>query len=189
MKRKILHPALLFMIYFLFCLAIPVLSQEKNKESEENGENKILHHRVSLTLGHTHIPSGSQNGEKNVLALPSWGLDYNYQLNKKWAIGIHSDFITETFTVIDFEGNKEFDRNRPLTLTLVGIFKPHDKWSFIAGGGYELSEEENLSLLRLGIERGWELGQEWEFFATLQYDLKFKVYDSWMLGLGVSKGF
>lgn len=148
-----------------------------------------LRHRVSLMIGHTHIPSGESEGEKKLFSVPSWGLDYNFQINRKWALGLHSDFITETFTVIDFEGNQEFERERPLTMTLVGIYKPHERWSFLAGAGKEFAKEENLSLLRLGIERGWEIENDWEVFATIQYDLKFGVYDSWMIGVGFSKGF
>ncbi|MCL6259817.1 hypothetical protein M3O96_12005 [Aquiflexum sp. TKW24L] len=162
----------------------PLFCQEIEKEDTDQKSK----HRVSITMGHTHIPAGEMDSKKKVLAVPSWGLDYNYQLNRKWAVGIHSDFITETFTVIDFEGDKEFERERPLTMTLVGIYKPHERWSFLAGTGYEIAKEENLSLLRLGIERGWEIEKEWEVFVTLQYDLKFSVYDSWMIGIGFSKG-
>jgi len=156
-------------------------------EPEEASE-KLIRHRVSFMLGHTHIPAGEMDGEKNFLTVPSWGLDYNFQINNKWAAGLHTDIITESFNVIDFEGNREFERERPFTITLVGIYKPHERWSFLAGAGYELAGEENLSLLRLGIERGWELEKDWEVFATLQYDLKFGVYDSWMIGVGFSKG-
>ncbi|MCH6234398.1 hypothetical protein [Cognataquiflexum rubidum] len=149
----------------------------------------LLRHRVSLMMGHTHIPSGESEGEKKFMAVPSWGLDYNFQISRKWAVGIHSDIITESFTVIDFEGNEEFERERPLTMTLVGVFKPHERWSFLAGAGYEFAAEENLSLLRLGIERGWEMQKDWEVFVTAQYDLRLSVYDTFMLGVGFSKGF
>jgi hypothetical protein len=159
-------------------------------QSEENEEHeKLLRHRVSLMLGHTHIPSGQSDGEKKFITVPSWGLDYNFQISKKWAVGIHSDIITETFTVIDFEGNEEFERERPLVMSFVGVFKPHEKWSFLAGIGYEFASEEDLPILRLGIERAWEIRNEWEVFVTSQYDLRFRVYDSWMIGFGFSKGF
>lgn len=162
-----------------FCQAV-----EPKEESE-----KLLRHRISLMLGHTHIPAGEIDGEKNILTVPTWGLDYNFQINRKWAAGLHTDIITESFNVIDFEGNREFERERPFTMTIVGIYKPHERWSLLAGAGYEFAAEENLSLLRLGMERGWELEKDWEVFATLQYDLKFGVYDSWMIGIGFSKGF
>lgn len=164
------------------------LAQEVNLDQTiEIEENKIPRHKVSLILGHTHVPSGFSNGKKRMLVVPSWGLDYNYLLNKKWAIGIHSDFYTENFSVIDFGGKEEFVRERPIILTMVGSYNPHEKWSLIAGTGYEFAKEENLSIIRLGVERAWELPKEWEFIATLQYDLRLEVFNSWMLGLGISK--
>ncbi|SMD44378.1 hypothetical protein SAMN00777080_2999 [Aquiflexum balticum DSM 16537] len=181
-----LQKRIAFLIIFLGLIIAPSFGQESEFKAESE---EILRHRISITLGHTHIPAGEIDGEKTFLSVPSWGMDYNFHINRKWAAGLHTDFITETFKVIDFEGNREFERERPFTLTLVGIYKPHERWSFLAGAGYELAVEENLSLLRLGIERGWELEKGWEVFATLQYDLKFGVYDSWMIGVGFSKGF
>jgi hypothetical protein len=153
----------------------------------ESEENNIPRHKISLILGHTHVPSGFSNGKKTMLVVPSWGLDYNYLLNRKWALGIHSDFYTENFSVIDFGGKEEFLRERPITLTIVGSYSPHEKWSLIAGTGYEFAKEENLSIIRLGVERAWELPKKWEFVATIQYDLRVGVFNSWMVGLGVSK--
>jgi hypothetical protein len=176
---------LLIVVFFGLTIAPSFCQEEEPNEESE----KILRHKISLTLGHTHIPAGEMDGEKNFLTVPSWGLDYNFQINNKWAVGLHNDIITESFNVIDFEGNREFERERPFTMTLVGVYRPHERWSFLAGAGYEFAVEENLSLLRLGVERGWELEKGWEVFATIQYDLKFSVYDSWMIGVGFSKGF
>lgn len=184
MKKDLI---LKLIVTFLFFSGMIITSFSQIEENEE--DEKILRHRLSLTLGHTHLPSGQSNGKKKFLTLPSWGLDYNFQISKKWAMGIHSDIITETFTVIDFEGNEEFERERPLVMSLVGVFKPLDKWSILAGFGYEFSTGENLPLLRLGIERGWEIGDDWEVFFTSQYDLRVRVYNSWMIGFGFSKGF
>lgn len=182
---KVIQSRIIVIFIIIFGNCSPAFCQEIEHEVPE----KLLRHRVSLMIGHTHIPSGESEGEKKLFSVPSWGLDYNFQINRKWALGLHSDFITETFSVIDFEGNQEFERERPLTMTLVGIYKPHERWSFLAGAGKEFAREENLSLLRLGIERGWEIENDWEVFATIQYDLKFGVYDSWMIGAGFSKGF
>jgi hypothetical protein len=184
MKTNLIS-GIIVIFLFLTGMVTPCFSQ-----SEENeGPEKLLRHRVSLMLGHSHIPSGKSDGEKKFITVPSWGLDYNFQISRKWAVGIHSDIITETFTVIDFEGNEEFERERPLIMSVVGIFKPHDKWSFLAGVGYEFASEEDLPILRLGIERAWEIRDDWEVFVTSQYDLRFRVYDSWMIGFGFSKGF
>jgi hypothetical protein len=164
------------------------LAQDVDLDQVGDLEEREFHrHKMSLILGHSHVPAGFSNGKKRMMVVPSWGLDYNFLINRKWAIGLHSDFYTENFAVIDFGGNEEFVRERPITLTLVGSYNLHEKWSFIAGTGYEFAKEENLSIIRLGVERAWELPKKWEFLATLQYDLRVGVFNSWMLGLGISK--
>jgi hypothetical protein len=184
MKTKLITGIIVTFLFFMGRVNPSYSQSEENEEPE-----KLLRHRVSLMMGHTHIPSGQSDGEKKFITVPSWGLDYNFQISRNWAVGIHSDIITETFTVIDFEGNEQFERERPLIMNVVGIFKPHDKWSFLTGVGYEFASEEDLPILRFGIERAWEIRNDWEVFVTSQYDLRFRVYDSWMIGFGFSKGF
>lgn len=178
---------------FVFSLLIGAtsfsLAQEEIPETEAGEEKEFHRHKISLIIGHAHIPAGFSNGEKRMLVVPSWGLDYNFLINKKWAIGLHSDFYTENFTVIDFGGNEELERERPIALTLVGSYYLDEKWSVIAGTGYEFAKEENLPIVRFGLERAWELPENWEFMATIQYDLRIGVFNSWMIGLGVIKSF
>jgi len=164
------------------------LAQDVDLDQAGDLEEREFHrHKMSLILGHSHVPAGFSNGKKRMLVVPSWGLDYNFLINRKWAIGLHSDFYTENFAVIDFGGKEEFVRERPISLTLVGSYYLHEKWSLSAGTGYEFAKEENLSIIRLGVERAWELPKKWEFMATLQYDLRVGIFNSWMLGLGISK--
>jgi hypothetical protein len=44
-------------------------------------------------------------------------------------------------------------------------------------------------LNRFGVEYAAELPNEWEVFGTLSYDLKWKAYDTWVLGIGIAKKF
>ena len=185
--KSLFIPNIFILCLLLFSTHIS-LAQDVDLEKEaELEEGVFLRHKISLILGHSHVPAGFSNGKKRMLVVPSWGLDYNFLINRKWAIGLHSDFYTENFAVIDFGGNEEFVRERPISLTLVGSYNLHEKWSLSAGTGYEFAKEENLSIIRLGIERAWELPKNWEFMATLQYDLRVGVFNSWMLGLGISK--
>jgi hypothetical protein len=85
------------------------------------------------------------------------------------------------------EGNTELVRNNPFSVSLVGLFKPAKHWVFIAGFGREFEKEESLSLLDIGVEYGIELPKEWELGFTLEYENKFKAYDSWIFGIGFSK--
>lgn len=186
LKSKFIQKSLIVSLFL--CSTHISFAQDVDLEQAGDLEEKELYrHKMSLILGHSHVPAGFSNGKKRMLVVPSWGLDYNYLINRKWAIGLHSDFYTENFAVIDFGGNEEFVRERPISLTLVGSYNIHEKWSFSGGTGFEFAKEENLSIIRLGVERAWELPKKWEFMAILQYDLRVGIFNSWMLGLGISK--
>lgn len=148
---------------------------------------KVKHHRISLALGHAHIPSGINiDGKKTWLALPSWGFDYDYSLNKKWGIGIHTDLIIENFKVYKNDGVL-IERTKPIASALVVTRKIGSHITFLAGGGAEFAEEGTIPLIRFGIDYGVELAKNWEASASLMSDIKIQSYNSWVLGLGIAK--
>lgn len=166
-------------------LSLPLLAQEGEEEEESK-------HRIALVLGHAHVPEGiGSEGEKQWLVLGSWGLDYDYRLNSHWAVGLHSDFIVENFELEEHFGREKavIKRSRPLASALVVTYKPGKHLTFLAGGGGEFAKEENFLLIRAGLEYSWKLPDEWELGVSLMNDFKIDAYDSWLLGLGVSKFF
>ncbi len=159
------------------------------QEGEE--EEKTAHfHRLTLVMGHAYMPEGFQNGEKQWLVLGSWGFDYDYWFHSQWAIGLHSDVVIENFEIEKFgeeEAEKVLERSYPLASTLVGIFKPGEHLTILLGAGGEFAKEETLFLIRSGLEYGWELPGDWELGISLLNDLKVDAYNSWTLGVGISK--
>lgn len=189
---KLFSKKILFSVIFLNLFAFfsnEIIAQEKNEEEEFP-----LRHQLGIAINHTHVFEGRDDeGNKKVLALPSWAFDYSYHINKKWAIGLHTDIIIEKFKVEkNLEGakNKEtIERSNPIAPAIMGIYKLKDHWSFLLGMGGEFEKEENFLLTRLGTEYGYELPKGWEFFLTFSYDVKWNAYDSYGLGLGISKSF
>ncbi|MCC7501494.1 MAG: hypothetical protein IT229_03130 [Flavobacteriales bacterium] len=151
-------------------------------------------HEVSALLAHTHVSQGIDvNGDQSWLVLPSWGLNYNYWLTPRWAIGLHSDLITETFVVTEnLHGGKEkpvVERTKPIAPALMATYRPFEHWAFTLGGGMEFAKEEDLALLRAGTEYTIHLGGPWETSGSLAYDFRMNAYDSWTLGLGITRTF
>jgi len=140
-------------------------------------------------IGHTHVPKGSKrsNGD-GPLIVPSWGLNYEFWLNEKWALGLHNEMEISTF-VIDEGHGSEIERERPIITTLVGIFKPSHLFGFIAGFGREFEKHQNFWVFRAGIELEFEINHHWKVSPSLIYDLKESVYDSWTIGLTMGKRF
>jgi hypothetical protein len=146
-------------------------------------------HRLSTGLGHIHIVNGlNTDGKKAWLTEPSWSLNYDYWLGNKWAIGLQSDIVLETFVVEDDEG-QVIEREKPVALVPVAIFKPCRHFSFIAGAGVEYEKNENMMLTRLGAEFGVELPKSWEAGVALVWDDKWGNYNSWVLEFTFTRNF
>ncbi|WP_443939007.1 hypothetical protein [Pedobacter sp. MW01-1-1] len=174
---------------FIFALQSNVFAQEKEeKESEEKPRNS-----VGFSLNHAHVFEGrNEFGEKESLSLPSFSLDYNYNLSKRWSLGLHTDIIVEKFKVEHESENgtkEELERSYPVAPALMGIYHASEHWSFLLGMGAEFAKEENFTLTRAGVEYGAEIRKGWEVYGALAYDFKWNAYDTWTLGIGISKSF
>lgn len=178
---------------FLLCFSILLSNKITAQESEEKEIFKP-HHQIAISINHVHVFEGiDDDGNKEVLALPAWGIDYTYHLSQKWAIGLHTDFIIEKFKVEkDLESGEDketVERSYPIAPAVMGIYKLNEHWSFLLGMGGEFAKEEDYLLTRAGAEYGYELPKRWEIFGTFSYDIKWSAYDSWGIGLGIAKNF
>jgi len=176
-------------------------SQETEHKKEQEEHHKK--HAVSLVISHTHIRSGVKNdtGDKWI-SLPSFGINYNYAFNEKWALGLHTDIIVEEFIVEDKNesGNEYFakkgeaeisgiKRSFPIAPAIMLSYKPMEHLALMAGGGMEFSEEENFALVRFGVEVPFHIPNNWEIFGALTYDINIDAYDGLTFGFGIAKLF
>ena len=81
------------------------------------------------------------------------------------------------------------ERTQPIAPALMFTYRPHHHWAFALGGGQEFAEEGNLPLVRAGVEYTIHLGGAWETSGSLAYDFRFDAYDSWTLGIGITRTF
>ncbi len=177
-------------LVIIFCLA----GYTKISAQESVEKNFSPHHQIGISINHVHVFEGRDDeGNREVLSLPAWGIDYTFQFHEKWAVGLHTDFVIEKFKVEKVYANDEdketVERSYPVAPALMGIYKPNEHWSFLLGFGGEFAKEDNFFLTRAGIEYGYELPKNWEIFGTFSYDLKRNAYDSWGIGLGIAKNF
>jgi len=180
MKKIILSGLLLVFIAF-------ANAQEKeHEESEEKSEKK---HSIAVLISHTQIAETVEGEGKKSLSVPSWGLDYNYEINERWAIGLHNDIIVESFIIENSEGT-EVERSSPIASAVVGMFKPIKNFSLVLGAGGEFSKEENLFLIKAGVEYSHLiLHNNWEIIASFSNDFKLDAYNSWSIGFGIGRKF
>ena len=176
-------------VFLLSCLLAETIVAQENEEKAFSP-----HHQIGISINHVHVFEGRDDeGNREVLSLPAWGVDYTFQFHKKWAIGLHTDFIVEKFKVekvyANDKENETIERSYPIAPAIMGIYKPSESWSILLGFGGEFAKEEDFFLTRVGAEYGYELPKNWEIFGTFSYDLKWNAYDSWGIGLGIAKSF
>lgn len=176
----------------LLCLVSLNFVQSIAQESHYNAHNEFQPcHAITLLVSHTQISQGiNENGNRKWLSLPSWGLNYNYIFHPKWAIGLHNDIIVEDFVVeehLKSSSNENLKRSYPLASAIVGCFKPGKHFAYLLGAGGEFAHTGNLFLLRIGIEYALHITRSWEMTAIVANDYKFNAYNSWAIGLGITK--
>jgi hypothetical protein len=174
--------------------AAPGMAQSSEKGEEMEEEPFRPHHNITLVINHANVREGVAEGRNRWLALPGWGLNYDFRFHPRWAIGLHTDLITEEFKVsrhIDGEEGEVIDRNFPVAPALIGsfFFGKRRRWGVVFGPGVELSSGESFFLTRAGMEYAYELPKGWELVAEFAYDIKWDAYDSLAFGLGISKSF
>ncbi len=163
-----------------------LVAQENSPELEP----EIGRHEISILMAHTNVNGGlEQVGRSRWLVLPSWGLNYNYWMNERWALGLHTDLINENYLVEEFNGKEVLERDRPIAPALMATYRPHEHWSFLLGGGMEFAGGDDLALVRAGVEYTVHLSGSWETCASFAYDLRLAAYDSWTLGIGLARRF
>ncbi|TDK48903.1 hypothetical protein [Algoriphagus formosus] len=147
-------------------------------------------HQLQLIVSHTQIHSRlDASGDRKWQSLPSWGLNYNFQLSNKWKIGFHNDIIVEDFQVASIGRNESevLDRRYPIASALVFSRKLGRHFQLLLGLGGEFAESQSFLLLRGGVEYGYHFNENWELITNLTNDFKWNAYNSWAIGLGVTR--
>lgn len=187
------HLLQFFIGFGLLILLTPDLSAQEHDDHHDELEqlthhqDKHGHFRLSLVIGHTLIPS-LVNGEKESLLVPSWGLDIEYWMNHKWGIGLHNDIEVETFEVLSAQ-QEYVERVFPLVFTLDILWRPWKGLVLLAGPGIEFERNEDLELMRFGVEYEIEIFEHWDLAPNFFYDARFDAFDTWSVGLGVGRRF
>lgn len=181
------------MVHLKLYLAIMVLLSfnQISAQSINNDQQHSLHgmknaSRMTLGLGHTHISEGKVNGKTQWLAAASWSMNYDKWLSDKWAIGLQSDLILESF-VIESHQVELIERNFPLAMVPAALYKPGKHFTYIAGVGAEFSQGHTLTMTRLGVEYAAHLPKNYEVGVAFVWDGKWKYYNSWGLAFTFSK--
>lgn len=179
--------SIFLVVLFLFSTKAQLFAQD-HSETENHGD--IVHHRIALMIGHTHVPKAVQSttGGSGTIIVPSWGLNYDYWFSNAWALGLHMDMEIATYIIEDNTGTA-LERERPIIISIVGTYKPWKGLMLGVGFGKEFEPHHDFWVYRFGVEYEIEIGHHWDIAPALVFDVKEDLYDSWTIGLGVGKRF
>ena len=86
------------LLLFMMFSAIVADCQENEKDKEKEDKYR---HRITVMMANSHIPNTvSIEGQNKFSIVPTWGLDYDFWFNKKWAIGLHNDLVLQQYKII-----------------------------------------------------------------------------------------
>ena len=176
-------------IFLLFISCSGLQAQEHDPDHRTGESHEFKRHRIALIIGHGHV-FGAENidNKKNIITIPTWGLDYQYWVNPKFGCGLKSDMEIMEYLVKTDNGTL-LERQNPLIISTVFLYHPARGWNFLIGPGIEFEEEHNFFVVRTGVAYEFELGNHWDFSPELIFDLKNGSIGAITWGIGVGKRF
>ena len=201
LKRFFLLPLLFTFFVFKGVQAQEHNDHQNNSDHSSSHHEKHKNHSITASVNHSVIFNAIKDGESaGNITLPSFGLNYTYFFNEKWAIGLHNDIIIEDFIVKEGSSGKSDDgqggdeiqiieRGTPVAACIMGIYKPLPYLGLMAGFGREFSSHQDFTVIRFGLEAPYHLPNNWELFGILTYDINIDAYQSLTYGIGFGKLF
>ncbi|MEN8186396.1 MAG: hypothetical protein ABFR05_04640 [Bacteroidota bacterium] len=181
------------LVIFIYSVNNPLFSQEDKhnettheiSEHQEHTESHHHKHAVSFVLSHTHL----NNIGDDWVAVPSFGINYNYNINEKWAIGLHNDIIIEEIVIENEDEHEEIEKSMPVSSAIMISYEAMEHLVLMAGGGMEFSKHEDFTVIRFAIETPFHIPNNWEVLGVLSYDIGIDAYNSFNFGIGIAKLF
>ncbi len=178
-------------IYFLTaCLQVIFYSSLLAQENSHELDNITLkRHKIGLFLGNTliHEVRNTQTGKEQYVLAPTFGIDYEYWISHKWAIGTYNELA---FLNIEVEKNEEeyIKRENVLLFSGVIVFEPFERFSIFAGTGIETDPNETFWIGYFGVEYAFIKSDGWEVAISTGYINK-EIYDGFTFGVVIGRRF
>lgn len=174
-------------LFILIAMTTSILSfsQDHKEQHQKEQTEAEPRHRVAVILGHSYI--SLDNNE--ILAIPSFGLDYEYWINRHWGVGVFSDVELITKELSPSVDGESIEREYPIVVTLDVLWSPIKHWEFVLGPGIISEKGEVESLVRFGVEHDLALGHHWDVALNVFYDQLFNGNHAVSIGVGIAKRF
>ncbi|KPE52552.1 hypothetical protein CMU34_10890 [Elizabethkingia anophelis] len=180
--NKLKQYGLLFLV--AITSSISVQAQEMSEHHSIKGNLG-----VSAVMGHAFIKNRIDS-ENKISSAAAFGINANYWVSDKWAVGVHSDLVFENFIIEEKKPNEEhrfLEREYPVSVNAVATYKPIHSLGILAGIGREFSKEKNLTMFVAGAEYMFNIPNNWKLGVSAMYEAKRHAYNTFVVGFGITK--
>lgn len=176
-------------ILIIHGLVLAAQNHEDGSDTEHgiDATHGISGHKITLVMAYSFIDNSFTDQTGDILIVPTFGFNYDYFFNSRWGLGLHTDILLQQYKVEKHGGHEEIIRENPVAICGMVLFKPHHRWTLMAGYGIEAEKHKSFQMIRAGIEYGIELPKHWELGFSLEFDYKIKTYSSLIFGVAFSK--
>ncbi len=117
-----------------------VSSFEQSYDVSQDADHEFKKFRIAVNLGHVYIPAASFGIEGDFVAIPVWGLDFQYWFNPKWGLALKNNIDITKYTINNSDDHSDgIERINPVIISVPILFSPWDNGlMFLLGPGIEL---------------------------------------------------
>ena len=138
----------------LVMLLIQLTDVSARDVGEESHESHALPgHRITLIMANSLVDNSFTEESGNILVVPTFGFYYDYFMNERWGVGLHTDILVQQFKVEKHGDKRQIVRGNPVGIAGMVLFRPHRRWVLMAGYGFELEKNENFQMFGIGFSK------------------------------------
>ncbi len=176
-----------FTAIFFFAMIGFSYAQEEDHNSHENS---LKRHKLGVFLGNAiiHGVHNTKTGHEQYVLAPTFGIDYEYWINSKWAIGTYNE-IAHLDIEVETETHEEFiKRENAMLFSVVTVFEPIHHLGIFAGTGIETDPHHTFWIRYLGLEYTFIRANNWDVSVSAGYVNK-DLYDAFTVGVVIGRRF
>lgn len=178
-------------LFFLSLLSLPLLSFAQHEHDQQHSDADHQQHdkwRIALAISQSYIPSYHLHEEEaSAQFIPTDGIEIQYYFSHKFSIRWINEIEFQTYFLKDGNGEHRVRENAFLTALVVEY--EHNNWGVFAGGGYEFEKNENLWVVRTGVEYIFQVTDKLDITPAIIYDYKAESHTALTFALTIGHRF
>lgn len=157
------------------------------REGEEEW-HKTHHNRLAFFTGTTLVPTSIDHSSKEILFVPTYGLEYERGINAWLGIGIANEIELQNY-VIQKSNSEVINRSFIYVVSVFVMVQPVKPLVIFAGPGYELTSSQNFSIFKVGASYIIDVGNKFDVSPEIALDQIADKYATFTFGISLGKRF